>query len=109
MKKVRIGLNPRVEVLRHQDITVEGRPYPRHRPGSCAVTARGQVFEGASDFCPWLSIDPDWSASDADLASKFRENADSVLSLGKIEAAIETILALDQLGNVSALLATLAG
>jgi 2-methylcitrate dehydratase PrpD len=45
MKKVRVGLNPRCEVLRHQDITVEGRPYPRHRPGYIAVKARGQVFE----------------------------------------------------------------
>ena len=109
MKKVRMGVNPRVEILRHQDITVEERPYPRHRPGSCAVIARGRVYEGASDFCPWISIDPDWRASDADLAGKFRENADGVLSLGKTEAAIETILTLERLDNVSALLATLAG
>jgi len=103
MKKVRVSLNPRCEILRHQDITVEGRPYARHRPGHIAVKARGQVFERTADFCDWMSIDPDYRPSNEALAGKFRDNAAIVLSSTKAERAIELILKLDKLDDLSAL------
>jgi 2-methylcitrate dehydratase PrpD len=108
MKKVRVALNPRCEALRHQDITVDGRPYPRHRPGYIALRARGQVFERSADFCDWISIDPDYRASDEALAGKFRDNAEIVLSAGKTERAIDLILNLDQLDDLSPLIETLS-
>lgn len=103
MKKVRVALNPRCEILRHQDITVEGRAYPRHRPGYIAIKARGQVFERSADFCDWISIDPDYRASDEALAGKFRDNAQIVLSSAKTEKAIDLILNLDKLNDLSLL------
>jgi 2-methylcitrate dehydratase PrpD len=103
MKKVRVSLNPRCEILRHQDLVVEGRPYARHRPGHIVVKARGQVFERTADFCDWMSIDPAYRASDEALAGKFRENAQIVLSSAKMERAIELILNLDQLDGLSSL------
>lgn len=108
MKKVRVGLNPRCEILRHQDINVEGRPYPRHRPGYIYIKARGQVFERTADFCDWISMDPDYRASDEALAGKFRDNAEIVLSATKTERAIDLILSLDKLDNLSALWETLS-
>ena len=103
MKKVRVALNPRCEILRHQDITVEGRPYPRHRPGYIAVKARGQVFERTADFCDWMSIDPHYRASDEALAGKFRDNAHIVLSSARAEKVIDLILDLDKLDELSPL------
>jgi 2-methylcitrate dehydratase PrpD len=109
MKKVRVSLNPRCEILRHQDLVVEGRPYARHRPGHIVVKARGRVFERTADFCDWMSIDPDYRASDEALAGKFRENAQIVLSSAKTERAIELILNLDQLDDLSPLWDALSG
>jgi len=108
MKKVRVSLNPRCEILRHQDITVEARAYPRHRPGYIAVKARGQVFERTADFCDWISIDPDYRASDEALAGKFRDNAEIVLSTAQTEKAIDLILNLDKLNKLSLLFETLS-
>lgn len=107
MKKVKMGVNPRCEVLRHQDITVEGRPYARHRVGHIVIKARGQVFERSSDFCDWLSMDPDYRATDEGLAGKFRENAEVVLSKGQTEKAIDHILGLENLEDLSALFSSL--
>ncbi|MGE4239153.1 MmgE/PrpD family protein [Ramlibacter sp.] len=109
MRKVRTSLNPRCEELRHRDIVVEGLPYPRHRPGYIRIKARGgQVFERTADFCPWISMDPDYRATDEALAVKFRENARIVLSEGKTERAIEMILNLEKMGDVSELFEVLA-
>ena len=109
MKKVKVSLNPRCEILRHQDIVVEGRPYARHRPGYISVKARGQVFERTTDFCDWLSHDPAYRATDEGLAVKFRENAAIVLSHEKTERAIELILSLDKLDSLSPLWDALSG
>jgi 2-methylcitrate dehydratase PrpD len=108
MKKVQVGLNPRCEILRHRDITVEGRAYARHRPGYIAIKARGQVFERTADFCDWLSMDPDYRASDEALAGKFRANAEIVLSTARTEQAIELILDLDKLDDLSPLFEALS-
>lgn len=108
MQKVKHGVDPRSEVLRHRDLEVEGRPYLRHRPAHIVVKARGQVFEGSTEFARWFSIDPAWQATDEDLAQKFRENAEIVLSRGKTDAAIDRILHLEELDDVSALLESLA-
>jgi hypothetical protein len=87
---------------------VEGRLYPRHRPGYIAIKARGQVFERTADFCDWISMDPDYRASDEALAGKFRDNAEIVLSPTKTEKAIDLILNLDKLNNLSPLFETLS-
>ena len=108
MKKVKHGVNPRSEVLRRRDLEEEGRPYLRHRPAQIVVKARGEVFEGSTEFAKWFSIDPDWRATDEDLAEKFRENAEIVLKSEKAEAAIDRILNLEQMNDVSVLLDTLA-
>ena len=108
MKKVRVELDPRCEILRHQDIVVEGRPYARHRPAYIAVKARGQVTERTADFCDWLSMDPDYRASDEALAGKFRDNARIVLGSAKTEKAIDLILELDKLDDLAPLFETLS-
>ncbi len=103
MQKVVMGVNPRCEEMRHQDINVEGRAYARHRLGHVIIKARGQVFERSTDFCDWLSMDPDYRATDAGLAVKFRENAEVVLNAGKTEQAIEAIFNLENLDTLDAL------
>jgi 2-methylcitrate dehydratase PrpD len=108
MKKVRHGVDPRSEVLRRRDLEEEGRPYLRHRPAHIVVKARGQVFEGSTEFARWFSIDPAWRATDDELAGKFRENASIVLDSGKAEKAIDQILGLEKMDDVSVLLDSLA-
>lgn len=108
MKKVRMGVNPRCEVLRHQDINIEGRPYARHRVGHIVIKARGQVFGRSTDFCDWLSMDPDYRATDEGLAGKFHENAEVVLSRGKADQAIDAILGLERQDDLSTLFGALA-
>lgn len=109
MKKVKMGINPRCEILRKQDIEEDGRPYPRRRPGHVVIHARGQVFEATSDFADWTSIDPDYAPSNQALAGKFRENGEAVLSQAKLNQAIDAILRLDQLDHIFALMEPLAG
>jgi 2-methylcitrate dehydratase PrpD len=103
MKKVRVELNPQCEVLRHRDITVEGRPYLRHRPGYIAITARGQTFERTADFCDWMSIDPEHRPSNDALAGKFRDNAQTVLGRANADKLIDLILRLETLDDLSPL------
>lgn len=108
MKKVQHGVNPRTETLRHQDLEVEGRPYLRHRPAHIVIKARGQIFERSTDFGQWFSIDPDYRASDEDLAGKFHENAEIVLSPDRTDNAIQLILNIDHMEEVTPLIETLA-
>ena len=87
---------------------MEGRPYARHRPAYIAVKARGQVTERTADFCDWLSMDPDYRASDEALAGKFRDNARIVLGSAKTDKAIDLILNLDKLDSLTPLFETLS-
>lgn len=108
MQKTRIGVNPRCDELRYRDITVEGRPYPRHRPGYIRVTARGQIFERSADFCDWFSIDPAFRPSNEALAGKFRDNAGIILSPDRTERAIDLILDLEKLETLAPLVDALS-
>lgn len=105
MKKVRHEVNPRSEELRHQDIEVEGRPYLSHRPARITIKARGQVFDRSVDFANWLSIGVEaYRPTNEGLAEKFRANAEIILSDKNTDAAIDTILHLDELENIADLM-----
>lgn len=104
MPKVRHAGHPRAEELRHQDIVVDGRPAVRHRPAQVEIRARGQVFAATTDFANWLSMDvEDCRPSDAGLADKFRANAQGVLSESSAAAAVDAILNLEEVRDVSTL------
>lgn len=104
MKKVRHGVNPRSEELRHQDLVVEGRAYLSHRPATVAITARGQVFRKSVDFARWLSVGVEaYRPTDEGLAEKFRANAQAALRPASIGQAIGLMLDLENLPDVSRL------
>lgn len=108
MKKVRHGVNPRSEQLRHQDLVVEGRPYLSHRPATVEIRSRGQLFRKSVDFANWLSIGVDaYRPTNDGLAEKFRANADGVLPPDRIEDSIATVQNLETLTDVSQLMALL--
>jgi 2-methylcitrate dehydratase PrpD len=109
MPKVRHETHPRSEELRQKDLVTDGLPYLRHRPADVEVRARGRVFAVAVDFANWLSIGVDaCRASDEGLAQKFRANAESVLAPQKTRAAIDAIMNLETLAEVSTLTEALA-
>lgn len=109
MKKVRHETNPRSEELRRQDIEIEGRPYLSHRPAKITIRARGQVFERETVHANWLSIGvASCRPTDADLADKFRANAEIVLPPSQTEEAIEVIMNVEKLGDVARMMAPLA-
>ena len=105
MKKVRHEVNPRSEEMRVQDVEIEKRPYLSHRPAEVIVRARGRVFDLSVDYANWLSMGVDaYRPSDEGLAKKFRANAEIVLPDDKIAAATETIMRLETVPDVSALM-----
>ena len=109
MKKVRHEVNPRSEELRFQDIEVDKRPYLSHRPARVVIKARGQRFERSVDYANWLSMGVDaYRPTDEGLAEKFRLNAEIALSAAKAHAAIDAIMRLDELDDVTELTRTLS-
>lgn len=110
MKKVRHEANPRSEALRRLDIEENGLPYLRHRPARVTIRARGQVFDLSVDFANWLSMGvEEYRPTNEGLAEKFRANAEIVLSDTNAGEAIDRIMSLEDLDDVSVLMATLAG
>jgi 2-methylcitrate dehydratase PrpD len=108
MKKVRHEINPRSEELRHQDIEVEGRPYLSHRPARIVVKARGRTFERSVEYANWLSMGVEaYRPTDEGLADKFRLNAETTLSGENVNIAIDTIMRLDELDEVTTLMGKL--
>lgn len=109
MKKVRHTSLERAEELRRQDLIVEGRPTVRHRPARVEVRSIRGVFAESVDFANWLSMDVDkCRPTDTGLAEKFEANAASVLSNDKIAAAVDAMLNIEDLPDVSTLAAMLA-
>ncbi|KQV22161.1 hypothetical protein ASC97_27705 [Rhizobium sp. Root1203] len=97
----------RCEILRHQDLVVDGRRNLKHRPALVQVHARSAVFEHSVDFAKWLTNDVVESrASDEELATKFLACADGILPRGQAEDAADCILNLEKLSD-SAKLASL--
>ena len=110
MKKVKHAVNPRSEMLRKRDIEEEGRHYLRHRPARVVIKARGQDYIGEVDFANWLSLDEEsCRPTNEGLAEKFRLNAENIISDKDTEEAIEHILNLEHIPDVSALMRLLAG
>lgn len=66
------------------------------------------MFERTADFCDWFSIDPEYRPSNDALAGKFRECAAPVLSAEKTEKAIDLILGLEALDDLTPLWDALA-
>lgn len=110
MKKVRHRVNPRSEELRLEDIELKGLPYLSHRPARVTVRARERDFEASVEFANWLSMGvEEYRPTEAGLAEKFRANAEAVLSPARTEEAIERVMTLETLDDVSVLMAALAG
>jgi 2-methylcitrate dehydratase PrpD len=108
MGKVSVESYAKAERTRHQELTVEGRPYIDKRPCLIDVAARGTTFKKEADYAKWLSqSNPAYRATDADLVDKFRANATDALGAQKADRAIDKIMTLDQLGSASVLLAEL--
>lgn len=105
MPRVRHAVDPRSEEMRRQDIEVEGRPYLSRRPARVVVRARGRVFEHSVDYANWLSMGVDACRPTGEgLAAKFLANADLVLNRDRAEAAIESIMGLEETDDISALM-----
>lgn len=110
MKKVRHEVNPRSEGLRKQDLEVEGRPYLSHRPARIVVAARGKTFTAEADYAQWLSIGVEaYRPTDEGLAEKFRLNAAGILSPARTDDAVDAIMQLERLDDLSGLMDILAG
>lgn len=110
MKKVRHETNPRSEELRRLDVEERGLPYLSHRPAKITIRAGGRIFEREVDFANWLSMGvEEYRPTDAGLAEKFRANAEGFLSRPNADRAIDQIADLETLGEVTALMDTLAG
>jgi 2-methylcitrate dehydratase PrpD len=108
MKKVQHAIYDRCELMRHQDLVVDGRGNLKHRPARVTVHARGRTYVQATDFARWIPNDVlECRATDDDLARKFKANADGVLTLRATEAAIEQILNLEKLADPTRLAALL--
>jgi len=107
MDIVEHGVYDRCEVLRHQDLVVDGRRNLKHRPALVQVHARSTVFEHSVDFAKWLTNDVVESrASDEELSTKFMACAGGILPTGQAEEAVTCILNLERLSD-SAKLASL--
>lgn len=105
MKKVTIEPYPRAEEMRHQELVVEKRPYIERRPCYIKVIAKGKEFIETAEYAKWLSLEnADFRATDEDLVNKFRANAANTLSAAKVEKAIQKIMGLEAIGNVSELI-----
>lgn len=109
MKKVRHGVNPKAEELRRKDIEIDGYPAVRHRPAIVEVQARGKTFTLETEHANWLSFGFEkYRPTDEGLAKKFRANAEIVIDDKKAQQAIDTILNLEKVEDVSGLMQTLA-
>ena len=108
MKKVEMVAYPKAEETRYQECVVEGKPYINRRPALVQVVARGKTFTRENEYVQWLSIyNPEYKATDADLAGKFRANAENVLSNSKINKAIDMILNLEKVVDINELIKVL--
>ena len=108
MAKVRFEPYPRSDEARHQELVVEGRPFIERRPSAVEVVARGQVFSEVVEYAKWLSVDnPQFRATDEDLAVKFRANAKATLGPSAVDRVIDRVMNLDQCNDVSELMADL--
>ncbi|MDD5095083.1 MAG: hypothetical protein PHV74_12025 [Dehalococcoidia bacterium] len=103
MGKVKIEIDPRsaAELVR----AIREEPTKRFRkcPGSISVVAKGRTFDAETDY---LLGDPHTSKTtmtDDRLRDKFRTYSSEVLPRSKVEKAIETVDALEKLGNVNKL------
>ncbi|MCP2138503.1 2-methylcitrate dehydratase PrpD [Rhizobium sp. SLBN-94] len=109
MQKVSIEAYPKAEEIRHRELVVEGRSYVERRPCLVEVTAGGRLFCEEAEYAHWLSVDnPQYRATDDDLAKKFRANAGQTLHCEKVESALSTIMNLEALDDVSELFTTLS-
>ena len=110
MKKIRHETNPRSEELRHLDVEERGLPYLSHRPARITIRARGQVFDRSVDFAKWLSMGVEaYRPTDDGLAEKFRINAERVLAPASADKAVDHLMALETLDDLSGLMGALAG
>lgn len=108
MPLVEHAVYDKCEVLRHQDLVIDGRKNLKHRPALVEVHARGTTFVHNVDFAKWLTNDVVESrATDEGLASKFLACASGILTQTQAQAAVECILNLETLtdaANLSVLL-----
>jgi 2-methylcitrate dehydratase PrpD len=109
MGRVKIEPYSRAEEARHQEMTVEGRPFLNRRPSRVQLVARGKTFTQEVEYAKWLSADnPDFRATDEDLAEKFRANGADTLSDKKLRMAIERIMNLEAVSNTAELMEVLS-
>ncbi|MFC1917706.1 MmgE/PrpD family protein [Chloroflexota bacterium] len=109
MNKVSYQPNPKCEEARHQDLVVEGRPYISRRPAYAEVFARGTSFLQEMEYANWLSMGvEEYRASDEGLADKFRANVAGVLEGDSPKAAIDMILHLEELDDMTELIGLLS-
>jgi 2-methylcitrate dehydratase PrpD len=110
MKRVEHVDYPRSEELRRQDLDIDGRRNLKHRPARVEVHARGRLFVQATDIARWMTNDVQESrATDDELATKFRANADGVLTPQATAAAVDCILRLETLSDTAQLAEILTG
>jgi hypothetical protein len=80
------------------------------RPSRVEVTARGMSYRGDRSYPKGSpSPDPTTLMTTAELEAKFRVNAEGVLDASEIDAAVDSILHLEQVEDVSEIMRRLSG
>jgi 2-methylcitrate dehydratase PrpD len=109
MKKIVIEPFADAAAMRHQELVVGGKAYIERRPTWVQVKARGTTFTQTADYAKWLSTDnPEYRATDEDLAQKFRANSTATVGDAKVEQAIERIMNLERVEDLGELIDVLA-
>lgn len=103
MRKVKLEVEP--EALEAIPRALREDPIRRCKriPNSITVFARGERFDARTDYAlgdPWVA---EYRMSDDQLKEKFRSFTYNILSTTKIEKAIESILELEKIDNITKL------
>ena len=105
-----LALMDRIETAVHPDYADMVAANGASRPSRVEVTARGTSYRGDRSYPKGSpSPDPTTLMTTADLEAKFRVNAEGVLDAAEIDGAVDSILHLEQVEDVSEIMRHLSG
>lgn len=106
--KTRFEVLPYAEECRRQEIEVEHKPYINRRPAVVEVSARGKIYESRGEYAKWLSSEtPEFTATDADLITKFHGNVKGYMSEEKADKLVDMLMNLEKVASVKELVETM--
>jgi 2-methylcitrate dehydratase PrpD len=104
-----MGLMDKVTQEVHPDYVKLLTGHGASRPAKIEVRARGQTFVGEKRY-PKGSPSPDPASymTDAELVAKFASNADGVISQASIDALVESVMRLETVADIRAMMKLVA-